>query len=433
MLPESPVKVMVVGGGGREHAICWKLSHSPLVQSIYCAPGNGGTALADKTENINLAVSDFAGIAEFARNKKIDLVVIGPDDPLADGIVDHLQAEGLRVFGPCKQLAQIEASKAFSKNFMLEHGLPTAQFLVAGSAEEAQKILADHDWARVIKADGLALGKGVFVCDNRQECDEAINAIFKENKFGKAGSRAVLEERLVGEEISLLMFADGKQVVPMPASQDHKRRFDGDCGPNTGGMGAYSPVDLYEQAKDAIQEEVLVPIQKAMQSGSFPFKGVLYAGLLVVQENGRPRPYVLEFNARFGDPETQVLLPLLRSDLLPILWACTEGALDQVQVEWSGGAACCVVASAAAYPEQSSRGEEISLGDFVEDSVAFHAGTQIKDGKLLTNGGRVLAVTATGANLTEAVDKAYRGIKAVSFKDMAYRTDIARRALTKCR
>lgn len=436
MLPNSPVKVMVIGGGGREHAICWKLAQSPLVERVYCAPGNGGTYVTAKTENIDLKVSDFSGIAKFACERKVNLVVIGPDNPLADGIVDYLQAAGLRVFGPRKALAQIEASKVFAKNFMVEHGIPTARFLVASSYEEASALLADNDWARVIKVDGLALGKGVFVCDSKDEAQEAIATIFKDQKFGAAGNQVILEERLVGEEVSLLMFADGKNIVPMPPSQDHKRRFEGDKGPNTGGMGAYSPVELYEHVKSAVEKEVLQPLRKAMASGEFDFRGVLYAGLLVVKSTDSKatmQPYVLEFNARFGDPETQAILPLLNSDLLPILWAATEGFLDKVQVEWSTAASCCVVVAGRDYPESSSSGEKITVADLPDNCFIFHAGTKIDQGRLVTNGGRVLALTALGADLHEAVSRSYKGVKSIDFRDMAYRSDIARRALSGCR
>ncbi|MBY0356499.1 MAG: phosphoribosylamine--glycine ligase [Candidatus Obscuribacterales bacterium] len=432
MLPNSALKILLVGGGGREHAICWKLGQSPLVQTVYCAPGNGGTAVNPKSENVDIQVSDFSALAQFAQNNKVDLVVVGPDNPLADGIVDYLENQGLRTFGPRQKLAQIEASKVYAKNFMTEHGIPTARFAVASTLTEAEKIVIENDWARVVKVDGLALGKGVFVCDSQAEAEAAVREIFQTEKFGAAGAQVVLEEKLIGEEISLLMFADGKDLALMPPCQDHKRRFDDDKGPNTGGMGAYSPVALYAQVKERVEAEILLPLKKAMAAGQFDFKGVLYAGLLVTAYGGELRPYVLEFNARFGDPETQVILPLLRSDLLPILWAVTEGSLDQVEIAWQDGAACTVVLAAENYPESSSKNEPVIVNSLPANTFVFHAGTKRSADKLLTNGGRVFSVTAIGNNLSEAVELAYAGIKSVSFAGMSYRRDIARRALAKC-
>jgi phosphoribosylamine--glycine ligase len=447
MLPENPVKVLVVGGGGREHAICWKLAQSPRLEKLYCAPGNGGTAALHKTENVDLKVNDFAGIEKFSRENHIDLIVIGPDNPLADGIVDHLEAAGLRAFGPTKAGAQLEASKAFSKNFMVQHGIPTARHYISSSHDDAMDFVRENDWARVVKVDGLALGKGVFVCDTVTETLDALQIIFRENRFGDSGKSVVIEERLQGEEISVLMFCDGKTLALMPPSQDHKRRFDGDRGPNTGGMGVFAPVELYSRCQQEVQNEVVAPLQKALDAGSINFKGILYAGVLVVREGSNAedngshkhsspwqshlKPYVLEFNARFGDPETQVILPLLSSDLLPILWACTEKDLANQQIEWSQSAACCVIACADNYPEGSSKGEEIKIGD-TKSTIIFHAGTTLSDNKLLSAGGRVVGVTALGNNLNDAIDRAYEGIKAVSFKGMDYRKDIGRRALSGC-
>lgn len=434
MLPDSPVEVMVIGGGGREHAICAKLSESEHVSAIFCAPGNGGTAGCSKVKNVDLKVDDFAGIAHFAQQHQISLVVIGPDNPLADGIVDYLQAAGLRVFGPRKEAARLESSKAYAKDFMTKHGIPTARYFVADSYRQALELVDEHDYLRVVKVDGLALGKGVFVCKTRDEVHQALKQIFRENRFGKSGQKVVLEERLVGEELSLLMFCDGRRLSLMPASQDHKRRYDGDRGPNTGGMGVFAPVDLYSRCREVINNSLMKPLQKALDSRSLQFRGIIFAGLLMVKEekSRNYKPYVLEFNARFGDPETQAILPLLKSDLFEIFWACTEGRLAGLQIEWSGNSSCCVIACAKNYPEGSSQGHPIEIGSLPEETILFHAGTKLRDGQLLSAGGRVLGVTGLGSNLTQAIDRAYDGIRSVSFADMDYRKDIGRRALAGC-
>lgn len=432
MQDDRTLNVMVIGGGGREHAICWKIAQSSRLAKLYCAPGNGGTAILDKTENVDLKVSDFAGISAFAKSHAVDLIVIGPDNPLADGIVDYLEKDGLRVFGPVQAAAKLESSKAFAKEFMVRHQIPTAKHFIVESHEDAVDFIRAHDWARVVKVDGLALGKGVFVCDNETETRDALQIIFRENRFGDSGKTVVLEERLVGEEMSILMFCDGKSLSLMPPSQDHKRRFEGDRGPNTGGMGVFAPVDLYGKIRDLIDSRIIAPLEKAISSGSIKYKGVLYAGLLVVKEQSEYRPYVLEFNARFGDPETQAILPLLESDLLEILFACTEGRLAELDIKWSTKASCCVIACAEAYPEGSSKGEEINIAPLKNGTLVFHSGTRLDGNRLLSSGGRVLGVTALGANLNAAIDQAYEGISSVSFRDMAYRKDIGRRALSGC-
>jgi phosphoribosylamine--glycine ligase len=441
--PDKPLTVLVIGSGGREHALCWKLAQSAQVERIYCAPGNGGTATTTKVENVEIQVMDFLKIEQFCRDSKIDFVVVGPDNPLAEGIVDvlHEKCPDLRVFGPERVAATLEWSKAFAKEFMDSHEIPTARFLVCDSYEAGVKIVQENSWARVIKVDGLALGKGVFVCDTQDQALDALLAIFQGNSFGAAGSRVVIEEKLVGEEISLLTLFDGKRLVPLLPSQDHKRRFDRDQGPNTGGMGAYAPIDLFQARRAEIESLVLEPIEKALRDAAFDYNGVLYIGLMITD-----KPYVLEFNCRFGDPETQAILPLMTSDLLPLLWACTEGALDKVQVTWSSGASCCVIAAAETYPQGSSRGEAIDLGEYASSTssvkvassknkdhvVVFQAGTKLVDGKLLTNGGRVLAVTGIGKDLEAARESAYKAIKKVHFASMAYRKDIAGRALASC-
>jgi phosphoribosylamine---glycine ligase len=436
-IDRNDLKVMVVGGGGREHAICWKLAQSNHVAKIFCAPGNGGTAREAKTQNVDIGVMDFAKLSEFARKEHVDLIVVGPDDPIAAGAVDHFEKEGLRAFGPSKQMAQLEASKSFSKQFMVDSHIPTARYLVLDNLQEALDAVREHPWARVIKADGLALGKGVFVCDDAEQAADALHAIFRERRFGDAGKRVVIEEKLCGTELSLLMFVDGKRLVPMPASRDHKRRFDGDKGPNTGGMGVYSPVDLYKLCQAEIEEQVLVPLRGILQSRQFPYKGVLYAGLMIEarpSDSGKRtfQPYVLEFNARFGDPETQALLPLLQSDLLEIFWACTEGKLNETNIEWSKQASCCVVAAADTYPESGSKGQPIKVGKMAGHSYLFHAGSKSEGTSLVTNGGRVLAVTGVAATVEEASTVAYEGLSTISFPGMAYRKDIGRGVASAC-
>lgn len=436
---DSKINILVVGGGGREHALCWKIAQSRFAGKIYCAPGNGGTAQDERITNVNLSSDDFAGLSEFASNNQVDFVVIGPDNPLADGIVDYMQARGLTVFGPKKEAAKLEWSKAHSKQFMLQHQIPTARFSVVTDFESAREFVRQNEWARVIKADGLALGKGVFVCNSESEAVEALTAIFKEGRFGDAGSTVVIEEKLIGEELSLLLLIDGKCVMPLAACQDHKRRFDGDKGPNTGGMGAYSPVRLFEKHKNEIDALVIKPIEEALRNGSLEFRGILFAGILVgvpaanpSEQASDPLPFVLEFNARFGDPETQALMPRLKSDLLALLWAGANGTLDAEKIEWLDQAAVCVVLSGEKYPESSSKGNEIEVGALPPHSFLFHAGTQLLDGKLVTNGGRVLALTALGESIEQARENAYKAIKQVKFADMDCRSDIALREVGQC-
>jgi phosphoribosylamine--glycine ligase len=439
MLPDKSINILVVGGGGREHAICWKLAQSARAAAVFCAPGNGGTAGDTKITNIDIKVTEFEKLADFCCRKAIDLVVIGPDNPLADGIVDFLQERGLRVFGPVKEAAKLEWSKDFAKQFMQTHGLPTARYVTATNHDDAVKAARTNDWARVVKVDGLALGKGVFVCDSLPEVEEALSTIFKEKTFGEAGNTVLLEERLTGEEMSLLYFCDGKKLVAMPPCQDHKRRFDGDTGPNTGGMGVYSPVPLYDRCAERVREEVTQPLERALQSNdSFEYCGVLYVGVMVTPDN---KPYLLEFNSRFGDPETQALLPLLQSDLVEILWECTERTLQDQSAVWRKDASCCVVAAADTYPTSSSKGEAISIGALPEDCFVFHAGTKLlppgtagsgKSNSLLTEGGRVLAVTAVAPDMETARTRAYKALEAIHFKGMDYRKDIARRAVKEC-
>lgn len=437
---EGKINILVVGGGGREHALCWKIAQSDKARKVFCAPGNGGTAADAHITNVDIPVTDFATLSDFAKNNSCDLVVIGPDNPLADGIVDFMQEKGLTVFGPRKEEAKLEWSKAHSKQFMLDHKIPTARFAVMHDFETARKFVFENDWARVIKADGLALGKGVFVCDTEAEATEALSAIFKEGRFGAAGSTVVIEEKLIGEELSLLLLIDGNTVLPLSACQDHKRRFDADKGPNTGGMGAYSPVRLYDLHKDAIEQQLIKPIEAALKNGTMKFQGMLFAGILVGVTHGSresktaPIPYILEFNARFGDPETQALMPRLKSDILPLLWASAQGSLAQEKIEWYDKASVCVVLSAQNYPESSSKDKVIEIGELPADAFVFHAGTKLDaDGKkLLTNGGRVLALTALGDSIEKARENAYKAIAQVKFEDMACRSDIALKEVGQC-
>lgn len=427
MLPEYPLKIMVVGSGGREHALAWKIAKNEGVEKIFCTPGNGGTAGESKCENIPIGVMDFAGLEKFALENKVDLVVVGPDNPLADGIVDALEQANLRVFGPTREQAKLEWSKAHAKKFMDRLGLPTPRYLICNSHEEARKAASENLWAEVVKVDGLALGKGVFVCDNESEVQTALQEIFGKKSFGTAGETVLLEEKIVGEELSLLMLCDGKTLIELAPCQDHKRRFDGDSGPNTGGMGAYSPVELYDRYQWQIKTKIVEPLQKALASGELSFKGVLYAGI-IVSESG---PQVLEFNARFGDPETQALMPRLKSDLLEALWACTCERLNDIKMEWSTKSSCCVVAVGEKYPVASSKGETITTAAH-PGTVIYQAGTKFVDGHVVTDGGRVLAVVATAPTMEGAAKTCYSALEKISFKGMDYRKDIARRAFKQC-
>jgi len=416
--------VMVVGSGGREHALVWKIAQSSQVNRVYCAPGNGGTAGEEKTVNVPIGVDKFEELTRFAIQKKVDFVVIGPDNPLADGIVDYMEAQGLKVFGPTKDGARLESSKAHAKKVMTDLGIPTARYGVFENKETALAFARENEWAQVVKEDGLALGKGVIVCDDLKSVEAALEKMYG----SKTSSTVLLEERLQGEELSLFLLSDGKSVLNFAASQDHKRRFDGDQGPNTGGMGAYSPVPLYDQHAEVIEEQVVKPISNALKDGRLKYKGVLFIGIMM-QDNV---PYVLEFNARFGDPETQAIMPRLKSDLLPALLACAEGNLETVKLDWDARFSCCVVACADKYPEGSSKGEEIAIGELPQDTYLFQAGTKIENDTVITNGGRVLAVIALHDEPALAKQAAYEGLKHVSFNGMDYRKDIAWRVADKC-
>ncbi len=417
------MKILVIGSGGREHTIVWKIAQSPKVEKIYCAPGNGGISALAECADIN--VMDKEGMVRFAKEKDIDLVMVAPDDPLAAGMVDAMEAAGIRAFGPNAAAAVIEASKVFSKDLMKKYNIPTAGYEVFDSSADAiEYVRRQNSFPAVIKAEGLALGKGVIIAQSMDEAEKGIHEIMDDRKFGESGSRVVIEEFLTGPEVSVLAFTDGKTVKPMVSAQDHKRAYDDDKGLNTGGMGTFSPSRLYDDAKaEECMKNIFVPTVKAMAAEGRPFKGVLYFGLMMTKQGVK----VIEYNCRFGDPETQVVLPRLKTDLVDIMDAVIDERLDQIDIEWEDNAAVCVVMASGGYPESYKKGYEISGVDEVnamDNMVVFHAGTKLSNGKLLTNGGRVLGVTATGANLDEAIKRAYQGVSKISFKDAHFRKDI---------
>lgn len=419
------MNILIIGSGGREHALCWKLADSIDDGYIYAIPGNPGMA-----ESPDISIEDNAAIVDFAKGAKIDLVVVGPEVPLMNGLVDDLTAAGIRAFGPTAAAAQIEGSKSFAKNLMKKYGIPTARYEVFTAAEPARAYIRETGAPIVIKADGLAAGKGVVVAMTEREALDAIDRIMEDGSFGTAGNSVVIEEFMEGEEASLLAFTDGKVIRPMISAQDHKRAFDGDKGPNTGGMGTYAPAPVMtpEMTARAV-EEILKPTIEAMAKEGRPYHGCLYAGLMITSEG----PKVVEFNARFGDPETQVVLPLLDGNLAEIMCACCEGRLADVPIAWKDGAAVCVVLAAGGYPGQYEKGHEIHGIADAEDmgALVFHAGTAERKGKIVTNGGRVLGVVGRGADISSAVRAAYAAAEKISFEGMYYRKDIAHRALNR--
>ena len=423
------MRILLIGGGGREHALAWKLVQSPNVEKLYAAPGNPGMALLQKCECINLNVDDLEGVADYAEEKSIDLTVVGPEAPLVAGLADVFKRRGLPVFGPSKAAAQLEGSKAFSKELMAKYNIPTAFFKICEDIEAAKAYVEEKGAPIVVKADGLAAGKGVVVAMTKQEALDAIDDMMGDHKFGAAGDRVVLEEYMEGEEASLLAFTDGKTVVPMIAAQDHKRVFDGDEGPNTGGMGTYAPAPVMTDIlRLKATELVLKPVVAAMAKEGTPYQGCLYAGLMIKGDSVK----VVEFNCRFGDPETQVVLPLLDGDLAEIMLACATGTLDKVEVAWHDKAAVCVVMASGGYPESYEKGKEITglaAAEEDKDVVVFHAGTKEADGKIVTSGGRVLGVTAVDASIKAARDRAYAAVEKIAFEKNFYRKDIAWRAL----
>ncbi len=416
------MKVLVVGSGGREHAIVWKLSKSPKVDKIYCAPGNAG--IGTLAELVPIGPMEFDKLAEFAKNEGIDITVIGMDDPLVGGIVDRFESEGLRVFGPRANAAIIEGSKAFSKELMKKYDIPTAAYETFDDYDKALEYIKKGDFPIVLKADGLALGKGVLICNTLEEAEEGLKTLMIDKKFGASGNTVVIEEFLTGQEMSVLSFCDGKTIVPMVSAQDHKRAYDGDKGLNTGGMGTFSPSRVYtpELAEECMRT-IYRPTVDALNAEGRTFKGIIFFGLRLTEKGMK----VIEYNARFGDPEAQVVLPRLKNDLMEIFEACVDGTLDKINVEWYDSGTACVVLASGGYPEGYVKGYEITGLDEAKKAdniIVFHAGTALKDGRFVTNGGRVLGVTGIGADLDEAIRTAYEGVKLIDFKDKHYRRDI---------
>ncbi|HZJ58518.1 MAG TPA: phosphoribosylamine--glycine ligase [Clostridia bacterium] len=416
------MKVLVVGGGGREHAIVWKLSQSPRISDLYCAPGNGG--IGGIARCIDIEATDIESMVQFARDQSIDLVVVTPDDPLALGMVDAMAEAGIKAFGPNKNAAIIESSKVFAKDLMKKYDIPTGEYRVFSCYNEALDYIRESEFPLVVKADGLALGKGVIIAEHFDEARDAIREIMIEKVFGGAGNQVVIEEFLMGQEVSLLAFSDGHTTVPMVSSQDHKRAFDKDEGPNTGGMGAFSPSRVYTpEIAHIVETTMLQPTIDAMNEEGRPFKGVLFLGLILTEDG----PKLLEYNARFGDPETQVVLPRLRTDLLDILLAVVDERLDEIDIEWEDNAAACVVMASGGYPGSYDKGYPIHGLQNLDDRegvMVFHAGTRGDRDQYFTHGGRVLGITSVAGDLDKAIQKAYKSVDLIKFKDMHYRRDI---------
>ncbi len=420
------MKILIIGGGGREHALAWKIAQSPKVTGLFCAPGNPGTA--DVATNIDIPADDIERLLQFALNQSIDLTVVGPEQPLVLGLADWFQDNDLKVFGPSAKAAQLEGSKTFSKDLMQKYNIPTADYAAFENANEARAYLKGKG-PQVIKADGLAAGKGVFVCASEAEAMDAICQIMDNKIFGESGSRIIIEERLEGQEVSLLAFTDGNTVMPMEAAQDHKAVFDGDTGPNTGGMGAYSPAPIFTpELKQQVIDKIMVPAVNGMRQEGIPYQGVLYAGLMITSKG----PKTLEFNARFGDPETQPLMMRMQSDIVPIMEACADGTLDSISLEWKPDAAVCVVMASEGYPGSYAKGRTIAGLDqagSLSDVTVFHAGTKQMGDDIVTSGGRVLGVTALGGDVKQAIEKAYQAVDKIQWQGVQFRKDIGQKAL----
>lgn len=418
------MKVLVIGGGGREHAIVQSLAKSDRIEKMYCAPGNAG--IAEYAECVSIGVMEFEKLISFAKEKSIDYAVVAPDDPLAAGLVDEFEKAGIRAFGPRANAAIIEGSKAFSKDLMKKYNIPTAAYENFDDADDALEYLKTAKMPIVLKADGLALGKGVLICNTREEAIDGVKEIMQDKKFGNAGNRMVIEEFMTGREVSVLSFVDGKTIRIMTSAQDHKRAGDGDTGLNTGGMGTFSPSPFFtKEIEDRCMKEIFVPTVEALRAEGREFKGVIFFGLMLTADG----PKVLEYNARFGDPETQVVLPRMKNDLLEVMEACTDGTLDKIQLEFEDNAAVCVVLASDGYPVKYEKGFEIKGLDAFkgkDDYFCFHAGSKFADGKIVTNGGRVLGVTAKGSDLKEARKKAYEATEWVSFENKYMRHDIGK-------
>jgi phosphoribosylamine--glycine ligase len=423
------MKVLVIGGGGREHALAWKFKQSQDVTEVCCAPGNGGTA--SFATNVPIAADDVSALLDYAKAKKIDLTFVGPEAPLTQGIVDVFKRNGLMIFGPTREAAELEASKAFTKEFCQRHKIPTARAGIFTNPAEALEYVSNQKAPLVVKADGLAAGKGVIICRTIEEAEAAVNNMFVDRSFGDAGDKVVVEECLTGEEASFLVFSDGNHVLPLASSQDHKRIGDDDTGPNTGGMGAYSPAPVVtSEVYERIMEKIILPTVRGMTTEGRAFTGVLYAGVMI--RDGEP--YLLEYNVRFGDPEAQPLLVRLKTDLADVAKACVKGQLNTVHLEWDPRPAVCVVMSAEGYPGDYEKGREISglpLAEALPDVTVFHAGTKVENGKVLTNGGRVLGVTALGDDIPSAIANAYEAVGKINWDGCYYRKDIGKKALVR--
>jgi len=427
----SQMKVLVVGNGGREHALVWKIRQSPLVGDVFCAPGNAGiAALADC---VPIDTSNIVEVADFAQTVKADLTVVGPELPMVLGIADEFAKRGMSIFCPSRAAAEIEGSKAYARDFMEKHKVPSPRFRICPTEEAAQNFIkeAPFKYPFVVKADGLAQGKGTLIVNDKKEAKDAVAAMMADKKFGTAGAKLVMEEYLEGEEISFLLFSDGARVLPMVSVQDHKRALDNDRGPNTGGMGTVSPAtNLSMDAHKQIMHDIVLPTIGGLAAEGRKYQGVLYAGLMIT--DGGPR--VLEFNARFGDPETQVIMARMKSDLVPILKGVADGALKETKIDWAKEPAACVVMASKGYPDEAETGKEIRGLDSLKgapDVMVYHSATALRDGKVVTVGGRVLGVTALGANLDAAVQRAYEAVSKISFDGMQYRKDIGRKALAR--
>jgi len=421
------MKVLVIGSGGREHTLVWKISQSPKVDKIYCAPGNAG--IAELAECVDIMADDINGLAGFALSHQIDLTVVGPEIPLVKGIVDLFESRGLKIFGPSRQAAFLEGSKVFSKEIMLKYGVPTAGAEIFSSFKKAKDYIQAKGAPLVVKADGLAGGKGVVVCHSLDQALEAIEDIMQKKIFGESGSRILVEDCLFGEEMSFIVFTDGENIVPMASSQDHKRIYDGDKGPNTGGMGAYSPAPMItKDLSEKIMQEIIRPVINGLASEGKRYKGVLYAGLIITDEG----PKVIEFNVRFGDPESQAVIPRLKNDLIDIINDIIDGRLSAGSLDWDERPCVCIVGASGGYPGSYQKGKLIlGLQDVAgaKDIILFHAGTKLSGQQILTDGGRVLGVTALGKDIKETIDKAYQAIEKIDFEGIYYRKDIGYRAL----
>jgi phosphoribosylamine--glycine ligase len=421
------MNVLIIGSGGREHALVWKIKQSPKVSQVFCAPGNPGTA--DISKNVDIAVDDLENLLKFALDNKIDLTIVGPEQPLVMGICDLFRENGLRIFGPSAKAAQIEGSKAFCKDLMNKYSIPTAEYQTLHSPEDDAGILEKFNGRVVVKASGLAAGKGVLICQNSEEAKHAIKSIMVDKAFGDSGDEVVVEEFLEGQEVSVLAFTDGKTVIPLQSAQDHKAAYDGDQGPNTGGMGAYSPAPvLTDAALKKVLDEILLPTVQAMEKENCPYQGILYAGLMITKNGIK----VLEFNARFGDPETQPLMMRLQSDIVPLFEACIDGNLQNQSVTWIPQSSVCVVMASEGYPGSYPKGKSISgLPDVStqKNVMVFHSGTKTDNGNIVTNGGRVLGVTAMGDDIKSAIKQAYQAVDKINWDGAHFRTDIGKRAI----